>query len=552
MKTKYSIYPCVLLVIMMLFFILMNIMIPFYGDDYAFMYTPSGKRIQTFLDVINSTATMWMSWNGRILPNLLGYTFPSFLSESVFDLLNALIYFLTIICIVLFLWHRWNKVGIIGITVLLIGLFYINRDDVFYWCTGSVNYLWPLPFFILLLFLAEQTINDKIKLPVWIVGILSFFLSLTHEVYIMPLCGALGILLLHRLFSRKVSLELIIICIGCFGGLAVIMLSPGVFARFSNTTDATGSILVFFAKVFFRVLLELRIFYLMIIISLMLRLRNKEEYNRFIRENILLYLITFLGLVPAVMTSSGGRVLICTELASLLIVSKLLQGFSNIPLFRRVCVAMGGCLICLLAFVSYRSYFNWKAYRGSVSTYLAQDSSTVLVDDSHNFASRMIPGYIMNLDLFYDGFVKKRLAKEKSKLFGRSCDVMQQLPLSVFNILEDEGTFFCLDNKIMGNAEFYENDKCRYYIARFTQEKYEKILEGCLSIKRSMPIIGKKMYVNVLRDEIVDITMPVVFVDLDNNRRYIILRKDYKNYPFTNIDEINIYDIPGIKKFELK
>ena len=83
-------------VVVTLFFGWMNFVVPFYSDDYAFMYSMLNNDVhnQSLSDVINSTRAFYFSWNGRVIPNFIGFFVTSLLSDLQFNVANTIIYIL--------------------------------------------------------------------------------------------------------------------------------------------------------------------------------------------------------------------------------------------------------------------------------------------------------------------------------------------------------------------------------------------------------------------------------------------------------------------------
>lgn len=552
-NNKYVIWG--LVIIALVYFCVMNIIVPYFSDDYGFMYSYDGSKITSFFQAVKQTGSFYMLWNGRLIPNFLGFTITSLLSDSVFNLLNTVIYLFVIICSIKLLWGGFDRTTVIGISALLIGLFFINKDDLFYWAIGSVNYLWPLLLFIILLLLIDKCHNCECILPSWTICLLGFLLSLTHEGYVMPLFGTLAIFLFFDYINHRLNKKLLFLELGIMLALIIVMLSPGVISRFNNTASTSGSLMVFLGKVFINVFMDLRIFYLMIIGLLVVRIKNKSKFKIFFKENLFLITLSLIGLVPAIMVSTGGRVLLCTEVTSLFVLARLVQQFlvvNNVT--RMLTLTIDLAVLCLMCFIAFNSYHNWHSYKESEREYFTQADGTVIIDDSHNSAAYKIPGYIMNLDVVYDACVKSRLQSEKKYLKNvDTCEVIAPLPKSLLIILLDSAeVFFDEKNRVRGNAGFFTKENCNFFVARYNEQLEESINRGCLSFKNNIPFLqSKRFYVNISKEEILNQTMPMRIVELIGIGRVILFPKTYKSYSFATLEELNILDEPAASRFSI-
>lgn len=540
-------------VVVTLFFGWMNFVVPFYSDDYAFMYSMLNNDVhnQSLSDVINSTRAFYFSWNGRVIPNFIGFFVTSLLSDSQFNVANTIIYILLIGLVTYYLFGSFKNIPVAGFITLIIGLFLINRDDLFYWAIGSANYLWPLPILMLLFLLVNYCLHaSTYKWYDYFLVPFVFIMSFTHEGYMLPFCGAIFFSMLYtRNYNNRLLLAIAFSAVLATG---IMVLNPGSMERLLKTTDGSALGAFSLIKRIWILIKDLRVFYLVLIVFAVSFFKSRASFIRFIKDNHLLVIFTILGVLPGFLTATGGRALLCAEFGSVMLLAKYI-GIRWEYLKNRYAIIFLSVFLCIWTYVGFYSYMNWKSYRNAVTSYVNSKNNTVLLDDSYNYAAYTLPHYIMNMDNLFNFFVKERLQKEK-RLIQRldTCEMIQQLPLSVYTFVNNRNSFSSNFEKLSGNVGFYTSKELNYYVAENNSNKREKIEKGCLSFSDYIPFIGKELIVNIASDEVTDGELPISFPDNPKTGKLILYNKNYKNFPFTKIKSVNLLEEPSDKKFEIR
>lgn len=131
--------------VVFVFLLILNILLPRQSDDFDAMFASKNG----FYSAINS----YMGWNGRI-GELLHVSFIGGIPPYLFDLINAIIGSLFIMCFFILVFARLpkNRFDVANISLFMLILMYtLPFGPDFFWGSGSLNYLWGLFFIILFL-----------------------------------------------------------------------------------------------------------------------------------------------------------------------------------------------------------------------------------------------------------------------------------------------------------------------------------------------------------------------------------------------------------------
>lgn len=183
-----------LLTFVLLFFLTINFLTPVIGEDFVLSVLPRNENFHSVGDFLWSVAAriydQMTGWNVR-LGEQLSIAF-SCLSKPIFNVLNSLIalYYLWLVCRYAFKWKAaggdilWG----IGVAFAAVITFQPALGEVFFWRTGSANYLWALC--ILLTFalpmryyLSRESLDVISGSKIRLIGltVLGFFAGFTNE-----------------------------------------------------------------------------------------------------------------------------------------------------------------------------------------------------------------------------------------------------------------------------------------------------------------------------------------------------------------------------------
>ncbi len=529
-------------VIYLIFFYLMNVIVPFYGDDIAFSFS-YGKKIRTLAQVLEEVYHEYFVLHGRLICNFFSHFVVVILNDTLFNLINTIVFVITLVLSCYFVSAK-EKLSSLLISCLLLGYFLINTHDLFFWAVGSANYLWALPFTLVLFILIKKITEENKTTNPSVAFFLGFAFSFTHEAFAISLSGALLFMLVY--YRKKKNKILLYVSCGVFLSTLIQFLSPGILNRFLLKSDQSGFDFVSFIKRFVAVAYGLRITYVTILI-IMLSLIKKKSLLEFCKSNLFLIVFSVLGILPGILAGDGGRAIFVAEWGSVLFVSKFVDfAVNKHRCFLSICILL--VIFSMQIYVYEKSSFNWEQYSKFEQAYM-NGKTDIIVDDTKNTV--YLRPYIMDLHRQFDYLHLYRLSKEKAyRNELNKTDMPVYIPKSVLLKLETDDSFFSTKNKVPGNNSFYASDDISYYVMRYDQQTDSLIKSGCLSVTYNLPLSSKKFITNISKIEVQETTMPVVTIKVGSSK-YILFDRNYKNYSFTRFSEINILANPETRRFQI-
>lgn len=234
----------------------LNYLMPMaFGDDYLYafmwqgnpMYVPlteDAVKVTSFRDLVTSQIAFYYTWSGRVVNNTLSQLFV-WTGKDVFNIFNAFA------CVLLVLEIYWcaNKGKItfqfdiyrLAWLFLFFWLFTPSFPSVVLWLVGACHYLWPAAFltgflipFIYKYYFPNKEVarNGWFGCGMFLFGIIA---GCTNE---NSVCWVILLLLVFIFKTRKIKELDMWMYTGIAGltiGYAILMLSPGNFARLAAT-----------------------------------------------------------------------------------------------------------------------------------------------------------------------------------------------------------------------------------------------------------------------------------------------------------------------------
>lgn len=229
---KIKIIFFILLQIFFIFFLVVNFKTPLLGEDYALLYNGPFKDIGDYFSTIMAALEKQMStWMVR-MGNPLTIIWLSF-DKSIY---NIAVSFVSMIFFFLIFFYgnarkpNVNNLGdLIGFFVPASLMMFLSPSigDLFFWCNGSLNYLWPLCILLLCaipyrLYLSEKNINIKNPILIILYCIACFISGFTNENTPPVIITLVAALIIRDLYLKKkppkwIVFSFISICAGCIG-----------------------------------------------------------------------------------------------------------------------------------------------------------------------------------------------------------------------------------------------------------------------------------------------------------------------------------------------
>ena len=291
-------------------FLIMNLLTPIIGDDYAYAFIWDGAqngnfqnnigklyRVESFSDILNSQYQHYMTWGGRTIAHIFVQFFV-WQGKLLFDVANALIY-AALALIIYFLGTGKLDFKNLNAKILMWIFFamWFCLPEIFQtslWLTGSCNYLWMsvfqfaflIPF--VLKYRSQKFLEQSPKLKIFLMAALGLLAGWSNE------AGGAMIIFLTFLFlvyfwqQKKFEKWQATGFIFLFAGYALLMLAPGNFLRYvidANEATVPFLSLQMFSDNFFDGMIDMICYNAIFILPLagyFLRGKKSLENTRFI------------------------------------------------------------------------------------------------------------------------------------------------------------------------------------------------------------------------------------------------------------------------------
>src|SRR5574344_782449 len=477
----------VLFIVIVVFFYLMNVDIPFFSDDDSCMYL-FGHRISTAKDLFNAIVFDYKGINGRILCNVT-VLLSIMMGETVFNIINTLFFIAVIPLIIIHIGITHKERIWLFFSVATIGFLMLSTgvDSMYYWASAASNYMWALVFNLLFfLILKKQGRSDIGNKKLLLLCCVSFILALNNEALICPIAGGL---VLYYMFHVKHLNKGMFFLIASYGiGMLIVVFAPGNFSRMSFEASGLG-IIGRMIKIFY----FLRITYIMLL--------------------MLIILIDFYEMTP----------------------------FVNFG----VAFALSSILVVFQSCVLHDSHIKWGIYQGAMQKYYSQKSNTVMIDD-YQSKNPLIGYYTMSLDNMFMPYDKanqyalKKLRRQGLQVNKEEADNILFIKVLASNVyekaLKKKRSFFLSKNKIPGMG-FYHDSSLNYSVMPYDRGELDSINKGYMYAIYSISF-----------DRNIRVRINYMLGDVDFERaafdvqtkygRYILLNRKFKSYPFLRVERI--------------
>ncbi len=391
MKDNKYLYFGYLLIIGVVFYV-MNVFSPLFSDDWHFAFIfRTDTRIKTLGDVLYSEYLHYLNYTGRTVPHFFVQLFDGILGKSVFNVFNAVI-------LVLFLHllsstfsdDKKSRYACLSIFAFFFFIVIRGFGDEFLWMSGACNYLWCATLLLLFHRLFLKEITSSYYYPLLLIfGLLSGW---TNESLVLGM--AVGYLVYIWDNKGKISRSQAFMLIGFFIGVCFLALSPAAYQRFldnQKTAFSLSTTLSAYSQAILS-LANLRIFPILLLLSIVLYSIKKAETVRIFKKNKYLIICLIITLLFIVFTKENSdRARFGIEFFALLLLVRLLaiikipQGLLHIV---NVCVLLT-CFFSLLFM-----HENYQEYK-KVVTQIDDGKELVLTNEPEvpSFFRRFIVSY---------------------------------------------------------------------------------------------------------------------------------------------------------------
>lgn len=330
-KTIYS--DVIFFIVVFIAFYLLDRLSPFIADDYAyrFFYDESIeglKIVDSLKDAIIFQAHDYMTHNGRFIVHTLTAYFCGKLGVEWFRIINTLIFILFVFGVLKLIRNEFGKRSVDKYIIAFVLFLFMPCPGMIWF--GSIamciNYLWSacaMTYFIILYkVIAEnkRTYNIATKILFFFIGL---FVGSLQESFSLGISVAL---FFYYCFNfKKFNSAVLYIVIGFWIGTIIVTFAPGNFVRMGQVNNLEGgfSLAKLFSN-FSQVIFNAKLFVILCLSLLVLLIKNKYGFVKFISENVLYVLTIIFCLAVSFVVFSGERQVTCIELCSLILIIKIL------------------------------------------------------------------------------------------------------------------------------------------------------------------------------------------------------------------------------------
>lgn len=549
-KLNYSI-----LFLFVLMFYVMNTIIPFFGDDYAVIYSSYDNELITSLsDLLKSAIYSWQGANGRFFCNMFMSAFPSIIQETMFNVLNTVVLALTLWLFLKVIASDFKVNSIAVIFVVLSGIYVIMLEDgsLFFWGAGAANYLWPMAMSLAFLAILQYVKNVDKPLGLGkdiVLMISSFLLGLQHEMFVIPMSFSLFV---YYAFNRKLlSRSLLFVLVGFFMATLVVFASPGNFNRMGREAGMEELNVMAVVRRTVSLFKSLKFFYLLFVAWGILWFRCKKKAIFFFHDNVLLLMMIFSSFVIPVVAGQGGRAATAIEMFSIIGLARLVYGLEILNAGKWI-YGLVALLFIHFSLVLHDSYYKWNIIDSCSQAYLHGDK------DENLFVRDTYEGMAITKSLTVDvderlntSWQGSRLARiKRDRLSVDSVCPFITIPKDVADMLYKGSPLFDKVNRVPGNAGFYSMESVSYYVMPYDSLKAEQIKQGLLYKTQALPLVsGRGLEINIDPSSVLVSPCPILFVKDEKIGDWIMLDKTFKTYWGMVCDTISIHTTAPSSRF---
>lgn len=399
-------------------FYLMNVLTPFYIDDwhYQFKYGTT-IPIQSISDILESQYKHYFQMNGRFIPHFIVQFFDGIAGKAIFNIANTFIFLVFIHLLPKVITHKsTNNILLSSIFLFIIVTFSTMFGEWYLWMSGACNYLWTATFLIIfhyMLFFCQ--IKYKLLYPLlFIWGVICGW---TNESIVIG--AGVGYFLYFLTNYNHITTARLFLLTGFYCGIIFLIIAPSNFNRAINTGtfDSFNLMSYIWTLISLKKLSILSILFLFVLLSTY----NKTILN-FIKNNIFIIISLIISICFIILIKTGSsRAHFGVFFFSLILVLKFIATINNVkPLFYLSIIIL---LIGTFPIISTAAK-NYHEYQNLISQIKKTNNGIICTNEVyvHPFIDKYIVKlYTSEYNEFYSGYMKTYYEnKYIAKAFNKS------------------------------------------------------------------------------------------------------------------------------------
>lgn len=367
-KFKYS--DLIFLLLLFIAFYLLDRFSPFIADDYAYKFFRDEAIggltvVNSIMDAVRFQAHDYMTHNGRFIVHTLTAYFCGKLGVEWFRIINSIVFVLLVYGVLRLLRSEFGKRKIdkYVIAFILFMLLPCPGMIVFGSIAMCINYLWTacaITYFMILFkhFVKKENTgnNNLVNFACFLIALL---VGSLQESFSLGISAALFFYYCFHIKEFKGTVFWIVL--GFWFGTLIVTFAPGNFVRLGEVNNVEGGFnLSKLFSHFSEVIFNAKLFVVLCISMLILFVKNKNEFVKFVTDNVIYFLTILFCVLVALVVFSGERQVACIELFSLILIIKLMFRYcANII---ETNYRMINSFFIILFFLFYIPIYNNRAY----------------------------------------------------------------------------------------------------------------------------------------------------------------------------------------------
>lgn len=380
-------------------FYCLNCQVPFFSDDINWIDSVDLKSWQGFItSILDRQSYMWMHENGRAMNHMIWQLSVGF-GETFYNLFVSGVLLLYILVLMFLYQKKENRFSLLTLGVILIATLYLSPDSTtnFFWAAGGCHYLWPallnVGYLLLLIKAKQRAFRWSI---VFLLGIFSFCVGWTHEIFALPISFSLACYLAKQVYIgeiKRIPIQIWILITLYWLGALLIVVSPGTLHRIHGNYG--GEEMPVFASLMTKLVTSFKIFrygrcfYLLLLVLGVIGFSRKSSLKQFIKDNsfLLLCLVSAIGII--VLLRVGGRAVWSIEVFSLMLILRWIDSIDFERKWSNVYERISFCIIVVVIghqFLLISPFKDsWQTYRDVVAqTEKPSFNGTASMEDWHS------------------------------------------------------------------------------------------------------------------------------------------------------------------------
>ena len=355
-----------------------------YGEYWTSPNTALDGEIKTVGDVISSQYNHYFYGNGRSIAHAIEQLFTGVIGVNVFYLLNTIVFVFTI---VLFVRKYMSRQYYLSWLLAIVMFLYLFPYPSKLWFSINLanNYLFPIFWTLLFIYQwgklreKEETVS---KVVLWTAPLVGLLAGWSNEAFAIPIAG--GFFIYYIFNVKKVNPRALLSLIPLWVGTAIMVLSPGNISRFMKSSGDGGSKLMEVVQNAGDNLLQLKLFWLLLIVVIAFVIFNRKRLVCMMKEHTVIVIAFVLGLLFGLVANTAYHSFTGIELFAMMLSCSLIA-----PLIENIKHKTIVAIVLTLVFCVHQKMIvdaektQVEMQRALISEFTSNRDGVVLYDNSY-------------------------------------------------------------------------------------------------------------------------------------------------------------------------